>query len=258
MRPREDRTRDPDHRSGRRRTARLEAMTSSSRPPAVIAHRGSSGHAPENTVAAFRLAVEQDADGIELDVRRTADGQLVVHHDARLPDGRAIIELTVEQLPAHVPDLTAALDACAGAWVNLEIKNDERDPDFDPDRRLATDVAELLAARPETPDRWLISSFDLATVDTVRAIAPGLPTAFLVLETTPATIAAAIDGGHRALHPWVAALDRAALDAAHAAGLQINAWTCNDEERMRELIVWGIDGICTDLPDVARRLLPRP
>lgn len=232
-------------------------MATAARRPAVIAHRGSSGHAPENTVAAFRLAVEQDADGIELDVRRTADGHLVVHHDARLPDGRIIVEVPAEQLPAHVPDLTAALDACAGAWVNLEIKNDEREPDFDPDRRLAGQVAELLAARPETSDRWLISSFDLATVDTVRAIAPGLPTAFLVLETTPATIAAAADGGHRALHPWVAALDRPGLDSAHAAGLQVNAWTCNDEDRMRELIEWGIDGICTDLPDLARRLVPR-
>lgn len=225
---------------------------------AVIAHRGASGHAPENTRAAFRLAVDQGADGIELDVRRTADRHLVVHHDARLADGRAIIELTVEQLPAHVPDLASALDACTGAWVNLEIKNDPNDPDFDPQRRLAAEVADLLSSRPEPSEQWLISSFDLATVDEVRIVAPRLPTALLVLHADRSAIEAAIGGGHRALHPWVHVLDRPSLDAAQAAGLEVNVWTCNDEERMRELIEWGIDGICTDLPDVARRLVPRP
>lgn len=224
--------------------------------PAVIAHRGASGHAPENTVTAFRLAVEQGADGIEFDVRRSADGRLIVHHDAHLPDGRAIVRTDAADLPSHVPDLERALDACAGAWVNLEIKNDRREPDFDPDRRVATEVAELLARRSEPAQQWLISSFDLATVDAVRAVAPSLATAFLVLEASSENIDAAVGGGHTALHPWVQTLDRASVEAARSAGLRVNVWTCNDEARMRELIEWGVDGICTDLPDLARRLVP--
>ena len=57
--------------------------------------------------------------------------------------------------------------------------------------------------------------------------------------------------GHAAIHPWVPTVDRAAVDAAHAAGLAVNVWTCDDPDRMRELIGWGIDGICTNVPDVA-------
>lgn len=204
---------------------------------------------------AFRLAVAQGADGIELDVRRSADGHLVVHHDARLPDGRTIAELTRAELPADLPGLGDALDACRGAWVNLEIKNAPDDPDFDDDRRLAQQVVELLAVRDEPSTQWLISSFDLATVDAVRAADPSLPTAFLVYEIDDATVAAAVAGGHGALHPWVATVDAAAIERAAASGLRVNVWTCNEAERMRELIDWGVDGICTDVPDVARRVV---
>ena len=70
---------------------------------------------------------------MELDVRRTADGVLVVHHDAHLADGRAIVELAAADLPDAVPTLAAALDACAGMGVNIEIKNNHPDPDLDPD-----------------------------------------------------------------------------------------------------------------------------
>ena len=201
---------------------------------------------------AFRLAVAQGADAIELDVRSSADGHLVVHHDARLPDGRTIAALTRAELPASVPDLGDALDACRGAWVNLEIKNASEDPDFDHDRRLARAVVELLAGRDEPSTQWLISSFDLATVDAVRAARPTLSTAFLVYEIDDAAVAAAVTGGHHALHPWEVTVDAAAIERAAASGLRVNVWTCNDAERMRELIGWGVDGICTDVPDVAR------
>ena len=97
----------------------------------VLAHRGASNASRENTIDAFRLAGELGCDAVELDVRRTSDGQLIVHHDARLADGRAIVELSAADLPAHIPDLQAALDACSGMWVNVEIKNHPQDPDFD-------------------------------------------------------------------------------------------------------------------------------
>src|SRR4051812_39413617 len=106
----------------------------------VLAHRGASRAAPENTVEAFLVAKAMGADGVELDVRRTSDGPLVVHHDPRLRDGRAIIELHAATLPVHVPRLHDALDACAGMWVNVEIKNDPLEPDFDPTDSIADDV----------------------------------------------------------------------------------------------------------------------
>lgn len=237
------------------RSGQTVAMASDARPPMVIAHRGASGQAPENTVEAFELAVAQGADAIELDVRRTGDDRLIVHHDARLPDGRAIVDLGVAQLPGHVPHLSAALDACVGARVNLEIKNDPNDPDFDEGRRLAAEVVALLGARPDLPERWLVSSFDLATIEMARSIDPRIPTAYLVLEVGRAVVEAAVSGGHRALHPWVHTLDRVGVEAAHEVGLEVNVWTCNEPERMRELIEWGVDGICTDLPELARRLV---
>ena len=109
----------------------------------IIAHRGASRAAPENTVDAFALAVAMGADGIELDVRRTRDGCLVVHHDARIASGEAIIDLDRRDLPDHIPDLRDALLACAGpsgaveVTVNIEIKNDAGEPDFDPTRSIA-------------------------------------------------------------------------------------------------------------------------
>ena len=89
----------------------------------VVAHRGASAAAAENTLPAFRLARELGADWVELDARRTADGVVVVHHDAHLPDGRILAELTADELPESVPNLAEALEECDGMGVNVEIKN---------------------------------------------------------------------------------------------------------------------------------------
>src|SRR5262245_536844 len=133
----------------------------------VIAHRGASRAERENTVAAFRRAAAMGAHAVELDVRRAGDGSLVVHHDAALADGRIIAVTDAADLPEHVPSLDAALDACAGMWVNVEIKNDSSEPDFDPDEFVAGETMSLLARRGET-ERWLISSFRIETVDRCR------------------------------------------------------------------------------------------
>jgi len=105
-------------------------------------------------------------DAVELDVRRCATGELVVRHDP-CPVPRA-------DLPADVPLLTEALDACAPMWVNVEIKNDPSEPDFDPDETVARDVAALLTARPEPIDRWIVSSFRRETTDALHRLAPAL------------------------------------------------------------------------------------
>src|SRR3978361_1370580 len=90
---------------------------------AIIAHRGASADYPENTVAAFRAAGALGANWVELDVRRTADGALAVHHDAHLGDGRASGEAAAAALPETGPSLAEALAAGDPLGVNVEIKN---------------------------------------------------------------------------------------------------------------------------------------
>jgi glycerophosphoryl diester phosphodiesterase len=216
----------------------------------VLAHRGASRVERENTVEAFRRAGLLGSDGVELDVRCAADGALVVHHNPQLADGRVISSLRAADLSSHIPSLDAALDACSGMWVNVEIKNDPDEADFDPTDSIADETVAALLRRGDD-DRWLISSFRLETVDRCRALAPQIRTAWLVTEVPDDVIAVLVAHCHRALHPWVAALRRSHIDACHAAGIEVNTWTCDDPVRMAELIEWGIDGICTNVPDVA-------
>lgn len=221
-----------------------------------MAHRGASKREPENTTVAFRTARDLGAHGVELDVRRCASGDLIVHHNPTLADGRALLEVTEADLPDHVPTLDEALDACAGMWVNVEIKNDASEPDFDPDDTIAARVVECLVRRGED-DRWLISSFRRETVDACRRLAPSIATAWLTvaIDDPAATAASLVASGHAAVHPYVDLLSRDALDVMHAHGLAVNVWTCDDPAKMAELIEWGIDGICTNVPDVALPLL---
>ncbi len=163
--------------------------------PLVIAHRGASASFPENTIEAFRGAAEQGADWVELDARRTADGALVVHHDAHLPDGRAIVDLAAADLPGSVPTLAAALDACAGMGVNIEIKNNPPDPDLDPDEHVAEQTVALLAERGGR-DEVLISSFNPATLVRIRDRAPHLATALLVVEPAADVVDVLLAAGH--------------------------------------------------------------
>jgi glycerophosphoryl diester phosphodiesterase len=216
----------------------------------VYAHRGASRVEPQNTLAAFGAAVAMGADGVELDVRRTLDDRLVVHHDPTLADGSAIRAKRQGDLPAHVPTLTEALDACAGLIVNIEIKNDPDEPDFDPDDWVADQVATELAGR-DAPGRWLISSFRFETVDRFRELLPVVRTAWLTIALEGSAIRRVADAGHAAIHPYVDTVDEAGVRAAHGLGLAVNVWTCNDADRMAELVAWGVDGICTDVPDVA-------
>jgi glycerophosphoryl diester phosphodiesterase len=227
----------------------------------VIAHRGSSAAFPENTLAAFAGAVAHGADGVELDVRRTADGRLALSHDDTLPDGRVVAETAWADLPADVPDLASALDACASlAVVNTEIKNWPDDKDFDPTERLAADVVALVAERGELDSgRHLISCFHLPTVDRVHELAPQLPTAWLLflLDDPAALITKAADRGHVAVHPHHSAVDATFVRLAHDAGLAVNTWTCDDPLRIRQLADLGVDAVVTNVPDVALAALGR-
>jgi glycerophosphoryl diester phosphodiesterase len=227
----------------------------------VIAHRGASAAFPENTVAAFQGAVDQGADGVELDVRRSADGALVLSHDDTLADGTVVVETARADLPADLPVLADALDVCAPlAVVNIEIKNWPDDRDFDPTEQLAAAVVALLEERGELDDgRNLISCFHLPTVDRVHALAPDLATAWLLgpVDDAPKLIERAAGRGHVAIHPHHAFVNAELVQLAHDAGLAVNTWTCDDPERIRWLADQGVDAVVTHVPDVALAALSR-
>jgi len=230
----------------------------------VLAHRGANREAPENTLDAFRRAVALGADGVELDIHRTADDALVVRHDAAIPDGLALAELRrddVGRILPEVPDLGEVLDVCSGHLVNVEVKNSPHEADWDPDHRASELLVELLARR-DGQDQVLVSSFDLGSVDRVHALAPGLPTALLTGRADPLEALALVEAhGHRALHPFVGMIagPRAAelTDRAHELGVEVNVWTVNDRDELARLAAVGVDALITDVPAVALAALGR-
>lgn len=219
--------------------------------PLVVAHRGASAAQPENTVAAFRAARELGADWVELDVHLLADGALAVHHDPVLRDGRAVAGLRAGDLPPGVPLLPEALDACAGMGVNVEVKGEGGAA------VAAAGAVVALVGRSPLAERVLVSSFDWRAVDRARAGAPGLATGLLafVVPDPAGLVAAAARRGCAAVHPHAALVDAAFVAAAHEAGLAVTVWTVDDPVRMGELAADGVDGIVTNVPDVARRAL---
>jgi glycerophosphoryl diester phosphodiesterase len=216
----------------------------------VLAHRGANRLAPENTLPAMVAALDLGADGVELDVHRSADGDLVVRHDADTPLG-ALGALSVAQIRAglpEVPTLAEVLDAGRGRLVNVEVK--------DPDPR-AVDVLVGLLQHRGGDDDVLVSSFHLPTIDLVRAADPTVATALLTVGLDPFVgLVQAGAHGHRALHPDVATLLRAdvaaLVDRAHDQGLEVNVWTVNDREQVLALRDGGVDGIITDDAELYR------
>lgn len=243
--------------SSRFPTCANKSVCNSPVTPQIIAHRGASRAQRENTVAAFHAARTLGAHAVELDVRLTADAVLVVHHDPRLgASGTPITHVPRRLLPADVPTLDEALDACAGMWVNVEIKNDPAEPDFDPTDHIAELVTHSLAQRNEH-QRWLISSFRFETVNRCRLVEPRIATAWLTVEIPDDTIARLQRFGHRAVHPYYASVTHDFVERSHAAGVQVNVWTCDEPEAMCRLADWGVDGICTNVPDLALDVLSR-
>lgn len=230
------------------------------KPTQIMAHRGASSAAPANTIAAFVLARDMGAHAVELDVRQCSTGELVVHHDPHLADGRIIAHLDKQHLPKHIPTLDEALDACGDMWVNVEVKNYFTEPDYDSGDQRTLAVLEVLRRRTAQhgdPRRYLLSCFRRKTVERTHAEWPELPTAWLTAFVRDAR-ALARDlraSGHAAVHPEVSRVSREMIEVFHAEGIAVNAWTCDDAARMRELIDWGIDGICTNVPDVGLRVL---
>jgi glycerophosphoryl diester phosphodiesterase len=226
--------------------------------PAIIAHRGASATHTENTLEAFTAAHLLGADGVELDVRRSVDGHLIVIHDATYPDGRPVAHTPAAERPPHVPSLADALDAAKPCWVNVEIKNLPHELGYDPDEALAIDTARFLTDGPPSAT-VLVSSFTPPTLAAVQRTAPQLNTALLLFATgdPAATVAEAASAGHAAIHPFDPMVDISLVDGAHNAGLAVNVWTVDAPDRIRELADLGVDGIVTNMPDVAARALGR-
>jgi len=226
--------------------------------PLVLGHRGASHARTENTLAAFAKARELGADGVELDARRTADGQLVVHHDPHVDGFGLLLELPFAALRAEhpqIPTLLEALEACAGMIVNVEIKCLPWEPDADtPDRVVVHAVVELLRASASIPD-IIVSSFDLGAVDACREFAPEITTGWLTSgQALAAASTIAVEHGHAWLNPdRASALHASAADIADAQrrGLRVNVWTVDAPDEIVKLAAAGVDAIITDVPDVA-------
>jgi glycerophosphoryl diester phosphodiesterase len=239
----------------------------------IIAHRGASHDAPENTLAAARLAWEQGADALECDVHLTRDGRLVVIHDddtkrvsgtARVVAASTVAELqaldvgrwkdpqfatekipTLDEFLAPLPD---------GKRVFIELKND------------AAAVAELtrcLARRALAPERVAVISFHLAAVRTAKRELPAAEVCW-VRERDPIgrrapleeIIRSARDAGLDGLNleaEWP--VDAALVASVHAAGLKLYVWTVDDVILARKLVAAGVDGVTTNRPGWLRARL---
>lgn len=228
--------------------ARLSSSTHPT-PPQAIAHRGLHDKVPENTLAAFRAALEAGAEAVELDVHATREGIVVVHHDPvvagapadRRLRGVPIADLTLEQVQsfdlgdgALVPRLEEVLMALRGqAAVYVEIKG----------RTIGHLVArEVRRAGGECA----IHAFDHAAIAALADDARGIPRGVLE-ETAPPDPAAVLQAaGARDLWVHVGAVTAPLVEAVHAAGGRVIAWTANSTVQWEQLGAARVDGICTD------------
>ena len=219
----------------------------------MIAHRGASAYEPENSLAAFRAAVRLGADGIELDVHDTADGALVVHHDPSL-SGRPIGELAAANLTAHrlpngepVPTLAQALAAIGrDCRVFVEVKT--LLPRHDPTLLAALDGG-------PAPTHYHVHGFDHRMVRRLTLQRRDLVGGVLSTSYPVDPWRQLSDAGARELWQEVPLIDRALVDGAHERGFLVYAWTVDDPQRARSLAALGVDGLCTNRPDVIREAL---
>lgn len=230
--------------------------------PAVLAHRGGRGPWRENTIEAFRGALSLGADGVELDVRRTADGAVVVHHDSTVEGLGNLHELGSEDLPGWLPTLGEALRACAGATVNVEIKNSPGDSGHDPDEGIAFEVLAVLeeARRrgpASSPSRVVISSFSSSTISALASCGTEIPLGQLVAPSSDASAAAeaAAEGGCSALHLFHLFVTNDLVSSVHDKGMAVVAWTVNEPEQLSSMLEAGVDAVITDDVGQAHRVV---
>ena len=240
--------------------------------PLNIAHRGASGHAPANTLTAFALAADMGADGIELDVHLSRDGEVVVIHDATVDattDGRGRVgEMSLVELRRldagswfgarfageRIPLLSEVFETVGHRLlVNVEIK-------VAPGHHPMAQEAEVVRLIEDCGmlERVIVSSFSPRSLWRVRALAPHIPLGLLHSKPEPAFLPAllrVLGLDYAALHPRYSQVDARYVARARRWGKRVHAWTVDEAGSMARLRALGVDGIITNYPDVLRDVL---
>lgn len=242
-------------------------MLSSLSQPVIFAHRGASAHAPENTLAAFEQALEQGAEAIELDAKLSADGQVVVIHDATVDrttgaHGR-VRDMSLAELRAleagsffssgysteKIPMLEEVFEVVGRrAFINVELTN------YDTPRDHLVESVCMLVKRHNLQQRVLFSSFYASNLSKARSYLPEVPCGLLALNGLLGAWARSFGfafGKYAALHPNVADVTREQVQRVHRLQGRVHVWTVNPEAEIRRLFEWGVDGIFTDDPQLA-------
>jgi len=229
--------------------------------PLVFAHRGGAALAPENTMEAFANAVALGADGIELDVRLSRDGVVVVHHDATVDrttagTGAVAAMSAAELARLDVPALEDVLAQCPAARVIVELKVNTEE--------LASGVVAAVR-RTSAIERVCLGSFGLRVLRAARALEPAMATSAAREEVRWALYRSWV--GWPARHATYAGFqvpERAGatrivskrfVDAAHRTGRGVQVWTVDREDVARRLLAWGVDALITDRPDLMVRVV---
>jgi len=234
----------------------------------VIAHRGASSYAPENTFAAFELAIRMGVHHIELDVEATSDGHIVVIHDDT-------VDRTTNGTGPVTSHSLAALQALdAGSWFGAQFSG-ERIPAFDAVLRrykgrvhihteikgrstyLSQRTADLVRQHGMI-DQVTITSFQKARLEEIRAYAPELVTGWLLAEGSDAVIAQASAIGVRQICPRADTVTAALVSRLHAEGFAVRAWGVATEALMRQVVRAGADGATVNFPDKLLAYLSTP
>lgn len=242
-------------------------------PVMVIAHRGFSGAAPENTLASFRAAIAAGSDMVELDARFSKDGEVVVIHDAdleRTTNGRGMVAYyTLKELTRldagswfgrkfageKIPTLAQVLDLAKGRIaVNIELKNAHLGSLTLPD--LAARALEEVQ-RAAMEDAVLFSSFYPHALEKITALNSGLRVAFLYHRPWNSLAEVTLGRPFSILNLRKSFLTKGKVELIREAGKELNVYTVNKEPEMEKFVRWGVNGIITNHPDKLIRILKR-
>lgn len=231
----------------------------------VQAHRGASGYAPENTLPAFQMAVDMNADGIECDIHLSKDGHFIVCHDEtvdRTSNGTGLIsEMTLDEIKAldfgkkfdekyagtTAPTLEEMLDVVKGMNViNIEIKEFGKDRD---EEAILHKFYEILASYGIV-DRVIVSSFDARLLKHLKTLHGDVYTCFLYGKLKRSAYYSQ-KLGCDAIHPYFGHLSHHTVRSAHKRSMKVNAWTANSADEISKVIALGCDGVITNYPDRA-------
>ena len=235
--------------------------------PVIFAHRGASAHAPENTLAAFELALEEHADAIELDVKLSADGHVVVIHDMTVDrttgaHGR-VKDLSLTDLRAlgagsffsekfqneKIPTLDEVFYAVGKrTFINVELTN------YNSPRDHLVESVCTLVQKFGLQERVIFSSFFASNLSKARSILPEVPRGLLAFNGLLGAWARSFGfafGKYQALHPNLNDTTRQQIQRVHRLKRRVHVWTVNEVEDMHRLFHWGVDGIFTDHPGLA-------